>query len=192
MNAYLHPMIAEWCKREGLGMYDLGGGHRCPAAFTPVDMDLPEGILGIKLDVTTQPIGDFTGVGRVGCFRAVDFFEHIPSTKVPQLMNDLYAALAHGGWLITETPAVSDRDGRVGWGAFRDPTHVSFWCDDSWRYYTESELGRFVRAIKCRFQEVRIWNDYPSEAHHQTKCPYVFADLCAGKTGKRLPGGLRI
>lgn len=194
MNAYLHALVAEWCRREGLAMYDLGGAHRCPEGFVPIDRELPDGMPGLRMDVLSHDFKEWLArnEGRAGCVRAVDFFEHIPSTRVPGLMNDLHALLAHEGWLLTETPAVSDDEGRVGWGAFRDPTHVSFWTPDNWRYYTEAGLARFVPEVRCKFQEVRIWVDYPSEGHFREKCPYLYADLCAGKPGRRLPGGLRI
>ncbi len=199
-NAYLHAMVVEWCRREGLAMIDLGGAHGCPEGFIPLDSALPLEVPGIHADVFAALRGGMIGYdwaetlrdSKVGCFRATDFMEHIPSTRVPELMNGIWQALAHGGWLLTETPAVCDNMGRVGWGAFRDPTHVSFWTPDNWRYYTEADLAKYVPEIKCKFQEVRIWLDYPSPQHFQSHCPYLFADLCASKDGKPLPGGLRI
>jgi len=74
--------------------------------------------------------------GSVGCVRAFDFLEHVPTCRdstcdhgadgmagkcIVGLMNELYRVLAPGGWIISCTPST---DGR---GGFQDSTHVSFW-----------------------------------------------------------------
>lgn len=195
LNTYLFPLIHEWCTRESLQMFDLGGAHNCPPGYIPIDMNLPDNVPGIKADVLDKNTPLWTRIpeGTAGVIRGCDFFEHIPSPNIPELMNDIYKCLAHGGWLLTQTPCVCAPDGSVGWGAYRDPTHVSFWVPDSWRYYTEANLARFLNGrVQCRFQEVRVWIDFPSAAHAEERCPYIFADLCAAKGRERLPGGLRI
>lgn len=194
MNKYLHPLIFEWCKRNNLKMLDLGGAHDCPKGlgFESVDMYPAEGVdyvFDVRLD--TQFDRHFPD-NSVGCFRAVDFIEHIPSSQVPDLMNRLYRKLAPGGWILFEVPSVSGPNGEVGRGAFQDPTHVSFWCENSFWYYTRTEQAKYVPEIKCRFQAVRLWTDYPTEFHAAHFIPYVNADLMAVKDDQRVPGDLFI
>ena len=65
--------------------------------------------------------------------RAVDFLEHVPD-KVA-LFNELYRLLAHGGMLLSLTPST---DGR---GAFQDPTHVAYYNENSFWYFTDANYA---------------------------------------------------
>jgi len=190
MNKYTHRLVFEWCRRERLGMIDLGGAHGCPKEFGFKALDTrntPE--VDIVADVVTglnfhEHIPD----GSVGCFRAWDFFEHIrPGADIIKVMNRLYRCLAPGGWIISSTPAVSGPDGRIGRGAFQDPTHVSYWSDNNWWYFTNKNFAKYIPDFKGRFQAVRIWTEYPSEWHFHNQIPYVMADLVALK-GQREAG----
>lgn len=195
-DKYLHALVKEWCRREKLPMYDLGGAHNCPPGYTPIDMSpavLKAG--GIQLDVLDG--GKEGGLNRfpdnsVGCFRAFDFLEHIPPEKVVFLMNKLYDKLVPGGWLLTMTPAVCDDDGRCGRGAYQDPTHVSFWSSNNTWYFSKKTHAKFVPEIRCRFQTVRLNNGYPSEWHREHLIPYVTWDAAAIKPGVYWPGPVEI
>lgn len=176
---YSHPILEEWCRREGLPMIDLGAAHNKPSGF--IGLDKVEGV-----DMQCDALSAFCGEepieeNSVGCIRAVDFLEHIPIGQVIPLMNGLYRALAPGGWLITMTPST---DGR---GAFQDPTHCSFWNENSFWYYTNRKYSQFVPEIDCRFQAARLWTLFPSGWHQEHKISYVHADLIALK-GQRQPG----
>lgn len=172
-DQYLAPLVAEWCRREGLLMIDLGGAHNCPPMYTPVDLNpevkkLPNGICA---DIRTIDLAD------VGCFRAVDFLEHIPSPEIPSLFNRLYDMLIPGGFILSTTPSITDDAGRVGRGAFQDPTHVSFWSKNNWWYYTDRNLAKYIPEYRGRFQTVRLLHNYPSEWHFRNGIPYVIADV---------------
>jgi glycosyltransferase involved in cell wall biosynthesis len=183
-DRWLHDLVREWCRREKLPMYDLGGAHNCPDGYIPIDIDpaVKKHPLGIQCDVL-QPEGLFPYLkpNSVGCFRAFDFLEHIPANRVPWLMNHLYDLLVPGGFLLTHTPAVCDDSGRCGRGAYQDPTHVSFWSSNNFWYVTDRNFAKYVPEIRCRFQAVRLSNGYPSAWHHMHLIPYVDADLCALK-----------
>lgn len=193
-DRFLHALVAEECRRSGRRMLDLGGAHDCPAGFTPVDRLLPAGAAGIRADVTaglTDEAGEPLAPGSVGCVRAADFLEHLPPDRVVGVMNHLYDLLAPGGWLLSLTPAVSDAQGRVGRGAFQDPTHLSFWSENNFWYFTRRAQARYVPAVRCRFQAVRLGTGYPSRWHEVNWIPYVTADLCAVGAG-RTPGPVDI
>lgn len=211
-DKYLHPLVGEWCRRENLPMFDLGGAHNCPPGYIPVDPALPN---GHKCDYPSQPGEVRNALPRikgkesqglavdvfrlrhelpsnsVGCFRAADFLEHIPASHVPDLMNTLYDLLVPGGFLLTSTPAVCDDEGRAGRGAWQDPTHVSGWSSNNFWYYTDRNFAKYVPEIQCKFQTVRLFNYYPSDWHRFHLIPYVVADLCAHKGGHH-PGPVNI
>jgi hypothetical protein len=88
--------------------------------------------------------------------------------------------------LLTLTPST---DGR---GAFQDPTHVAFYNENSFWYFTDQDYARFAPQLKCRFQVSRLATYYPSEWHEQCKISYVCANLIAIKEGPRQGGFLRI
>lgn len=175
-NQNLRLLVDEWCKRQLLPKFDLGGLHSCPEGWVGVDFRGGEGVL--QLDVTKGlPWAD----NSVGAIRAHDFLEHISVGQVVPLMNEIYRVLAPGGWLLSQTPST---DGR---GAFQDPTHISFWNQNSFWYYTRAEQAKYVPEIKAKFQATRLFTHYPSEYHEQNDISYVVADLCALK-GQRCAG----
>lgn len=188
-NRYVYDLVAEWAKRSGLPMLDLGGATGCPAGYKSVDLRNADIVCDIRYGL---PLPD----SSVACIRAYDFLEHVPTCRdstcdhgadgkspkcVVGLMNEIYRVLAPGGWLVSRTPST---DGR---GAFQDPTHVSYWNPNSFWYYTRAEQAKYVPGIRCRFQGTRIWQTFPTEWHRTHNIPYVYADLVALK-GQRQPG----
>lgn len=85
----------------------------------------------------------------VDSIRAHDFLEHIPIGKTIGVMNEIWRVLKPGGIFDSLTPST---DGR---GAFQDPTHVSFWNQNSWRYYSD-EVHRNLYGITANFEIQKI------------------------------------
>jgi SAM-dependent methyltransferase len=99
------------------------------------------------------------------------------------LINEIYRLLAPGGLLLSMTPST---DGR---GAFQDPTHVAFYNENSFWYYTEASYRNFVPEIKARFQSSRLVTTFPTEWHARHNIPYVTANLIALKEPMARNGG---
>jgi hypothetical protein len=118
----------------------------------------------------------------VGCINAIDCLASVSAGKeVIQVMNRCYDLLVPGGWLLIDVPST---DGR---GAFCDPTHVSFWNELSFRYYTNKDFSKYIPDYTGRFQQVVLKTHMPSKWHQENNVPFVRADLCALK-GQRQPG----
>ncbi|MWB97118.1 glycosyltransferase [Agromyces seonyuensis] len=166
-----------WARREGLACLDLGAAHAKPQGYLGVDQHDGPGVdvvarLPERLDLPDS---------SVGVIRAVDFFEHV-ADKIG-LINELHRLLVPGGVLITRTPST---DGR---GAFQDPTHVAFYNENSFWYYSDENYTRYVPEIEARFQVSRLHTHFPTEWHRQTDIPYVVAHLLALKPGAPPNGG---
>lgn len=162
---YSRAMIERWARDEGLPMLDLGGRLNSPPGYVSVD------IFGADICVDLNEPWPFAD-GSVGVLRASHVFEHLRNPI--HAMNEAWRVLAPGGWLLVEVPST---DGR---GAFQDPTHVSFWNENSFWYYTRQSHSRFIPAFTGRFQASRIVTYDP---FGDPTIPVVQADLIALKDG---------
>jgi glycosyltransferase involved in cell wall biosynthesis len=177
-DKYIEKNALAWCERNNLVALDLGAAHSKPFGYLGVDKYDGEGV-DIIADITN---GIDLPDNSVGVIRAIDFLEHIPD-KVA-VFNEMYRLLAHGGMILSSTPST---DGR---GAFQDPTHVAFYNENSFWYFTNEFYAKYVPEITCKFQVSRMLTYYPSEWHEYHKICYVRANLVAVKDGPRIAGEL--
>ncbi len=177
-NRYIEANALSWAKRRRLLALDLGAAHAHPSGYLGVDRRAADGV-DIVAELPAQlPLAE----ASVGVIRAVDFMEHV-ADKIG-LFNELYRLLAPGGLLLSQTPST---DGR---GAFQDPTHVAFYNENSFWYYTEANYRNFVPEIQARFQVSRLVTSYPSEWHAAHDISYVTGNLIAVKEPMDRNGGL--
>lgn len=153
-------------------LVDIGGGLNPLSNYLTIDKegahvncDLNKGI----------PLPD----NSVGVINASHVLEHL---KDPEFsMREIHRVLAHGGWAFIEVPST---DGR---GAFQDPTHVSFWNENSFLYYTDAYLANFIRNKDIKFQSFRCQTWFPNEWLKSLNVSVVSAWLVALKDGPILP-----
>lgn len=176
---YSRAMAIRWAKDEGLAMLDLGGRFNAWEGFKTVDLRDADVITNLE---ERWPFED----NSVGVLRASHIFEHLKDPV--HAMNEAYRVLAPGGWLFLEVPST---DGR---GAFQDPTHKSFWNENSIWYYTNKDFARFVPEYTGRFQNSRTVTYYPDEFSRAHNISSVQADLIAikGEYAKRPVGEVLI
>ncbi len=148
-NQYAQRLAEKDADVRGLMKVDIGGGLNPYPGYVTVDTretanfvhDLNNGI----------PLPD----NSVGVLNASHILEHLyDKTKI---MGEIHRVLAHGGWAFIEIPST---DGR---GAFQDPTHVSYWNENSFLYYTDKYLADFISNDTIRFQEFRKETYFPNE-----------------------------
>ena len=159
--------------KKGLLKVDIGGGLFPKEGYMTIDQegaditcDLNDGI----------PLPD----NSVGVINASHVIEHLRDPI--KTMREIHRVLAHGGWAFIEVPST---DGR---GAWQDPTHVSFWNEHSFWYYTDRNKAQFIRNTDIRFQTYRL--DTFEMAPH---IPCVAAHMIAIKDDSiRYPGILSI
>jgi glycosyltransferase involved in cell wall biosynthesis len=176
-NQYALKLAEKDAGDRGLLKVDLGGGINPLPDYLVIDQanahinyDLNNGI----------PLPD----NSVGVLNASHVIEHL---KDPiKTMREIHRVLAHGGWAFIEVPST---DGR---GAFQDPTHVSYWNENSFLYYTDAYLAQFIRNKEIRFQEFRRETWFPNEWLRNLNVCVTTAWLVAVKDGPRLPHILKI
>ena len=168
---YIESLAQRWSEINGLRRLDLGGRINSRAGFESVD--LKDANVNCNLD-HRWPFRD----GSVGVVRAFDAIEHLRSPI--HTMTELYRVLAPGGYAIIQVPST---DGR---GAFQDPTHVSFWNENSFLYYTNRDWAKYIDT-PVRFQAMRL---FTTEKDAHGVC-WVVAHLVKLTDG-RVPGAVLI
>lgn len=178
-NQWSQKLAERDAELKGLKKIDIGGGIDGRPGYITIDQhgsdiecDLNEGI----------PMEDNS------CYvvNASHVIEHLRDPI--KTMREIHRVLAHGGWAFIEVPST---DGR---GAFQDPTHVSFWNQNSFWYYTRSQQARYIRNKTIKFQTYRLETGYPSQWWKENHIPVVYASLVALKdeNGRRFPGKIEI
>jgi SAM-dependent methyltransferase len=98
----------------------------------------------VDIEDSTIPLPD----NSVGVINASHVLQKV-SDKT-KIISEIYRVLSDGGWAFIEIPST---DGR---GAFQDPTHVSFWNQNSFLYYTRKEKADYIQNTTIKFQEFRL------------------------------------
>lgn len=157
---------------RGLLKVDIGGGIDGRAGYMKIDQeggdincDLNDGI----------PLPD----NSVGVINASHVLEHLKDPL--KSMREIHRVLVDGGWAFIDVPST---DGR---GAFQDPTHISYWNQNSFLYYTEKNQARFIRNNTIRFQTYRMETTFYNDWWKQNNIPCVVAWLRAIKSSEKRP-----
>ncbi len=168
-NKYIVELAKRWASDHGLPVYDFGGAINPTPGFITVDQR--EGA-----DIVCDLEQDWPfETSSVGIVRACHVFEHLSDPI--HTMNELYRVLAPGGFAFIELPST---DGR---GAWQDPTHKSWWNENSFFYYTRKTHALFVPEYTGRFQISDLRTYFPSKWYEDNKIPCVRAHLIALKPG---------
>lgn len=135
-------MFKKWAEDEDLDCLDLGGRFNCPKGYTSVDLQDADIVMDLSKPWTLEE-------NSVGVLRAYHILEHLPNSI--HFFNEAYRVLAPGGLLLIEVPSSN------GLGAFSDPTHISFFNQLSFEYYTNEYYAKFIRPqYNGKFQRSRI------------------------------------
>ncbi|MFI9488506.1 glycosyltransferase [Promicromonospora sp. NPDC052451] len=168
-------LAVAWARRGGLAAIDVGTKQRPGRALVPGATELE-----VDADAPLLPYGE----GEVGVVVATELLQRIPDRAA--LFAECHRVLGHGGLVLTLTPST---DGR---GAFQDPTHVSYWNQNSFWYLTQAKLRdhAFPEQPQMRFQVSGLRTYYPTEFDRANDISYVAANLIAVKEGPRQGGPL--
>jgi O-antigen biosynthesis protein len=163
-NSSIWALAEKFAEDNNLAKIDLCGGLDCPPKYTPIDRYPSVGGIVCDLDGPWN-----LEANSVGVLRAQDAVEHLKNPI--HTMNQAWRILAPGGFFMINVPSTN------GKGAFCDPTHVSFWNDLSFRYYTDKNFAKYVPEFVGKFQLLRCIEWFPSEWHATNNVPYVEVHL---------------
>jgi len=174
-------MMLEWQQRlaerdadlRGLRKLDIGGGLYPREGYESVDIQ--NGMITADLN-DRWPFED----NSVGVINASHVLEHLHDKH--HSMSEIHRVLADKAWAFIEVPST---DGR---GAFQDPTHVSYWNQNSFWYYTDKYYADFIYNDKIRFQSFNVDTYFPNEWMYNNNIPVTRAYLSAIKSDERRPG----
>ena len=173
---YAWDLACKDAKDRGLDIVELGGGIN-PRAGCNINIDLEDGNVTADLN-NGIPLPD----NSVGVINASHILEHLHDKH--KIMAEIHRVLADDGWVFIQVPST---DGR---GAFQDPTHVSYWNENCFWYYTRKDKAMFIRNDKIRFQEFKLdtfWWEPRSD-----NIAITDAWLVAIKSDKRRPHPVKI
>ena len=140
---HAEKMFLKWADDNELMKLDLGGRFDCPEGYISVDLLDADIVMDLAMD--WKEIAD----DSVGVLRAYHILEHLPDSI--HFFNEAYRVLAPGGLLLIEVPSSN------GMAAFSDPTHISFYNQLSFEYFTNESYGKYVRPqLKAKFQKSRV------------------------------------
>jgi len=172
-HKYAYQLAERDADLKNLLKIDIGGGINPRPGYKTLDMydadyicDLNDGI----------PLPD----NSVGVINASHVIEHLHDKQ--KTMEEIFRVLVDGGWAFIEVPST---DGR---GAWMDPTHVSYWNQNSFYYYTRQDQAQYIRNDKIKFQEFRLETAFPSQWWKDNNIPVVYAWLRVIKSNNRRPG----
>ena len=159
-DANIGALATSWSRREGLAVLTLVTDTSPPI----VDSDPGDIVLVDPYDPRIEYDGD-----SVGVIKAVELLQRVPDRTA--LFNECYRVLVHGGIVMSETPSTEGR------GAFQDPTHVSFYNENSFWYLTQAALFRSMPQLRAAI---------PGESHQDVlsdRMASTVADsLCRGES----------
>jgi glycosyltransferase involved in cell wall biosynthesis len=148
-NKYAWDLAVKDANDKGLLVVDLGGGINPRPGCKTIDLEDADIIADLNEGI---PLPD----NSVGVLNASHLLEHLKDPL--KCMQEIHRVLADGGWAFIEVPST---DGR---GAWQDPTHISYWNENSFWYYTRADKAAFIRNKTTRFQSFKLetvwWDDH--------------------------------
>lgn len=140
-HQYAFNLAERDAELSGLAKISLGTNVEAPSGY----MSVGEGAKDVNFDLNNGiPVPD----NSVSVIRAFDVLEHVRDPL--KIMSEIHRVLCHGGWAFIEVPST---DGR---GAFQDPTHVSYWNENSFWYYTKADKAKYIKNNNIKFQNFRL------------------------------------
>lgn len=178
-DQYMRELAERDADKNNLLKIDLGGGLNPFPGYKTIDLrDSADIVADLNNGI---PLPD----NSVGVLNAHHILEHLKDQQF--IMSEIHRVLVDGGWAFIEVPSTEGR------GAFQDPTHVTYWNQNSFLYWTHREQANYIDNKDIRFQEYKLIDYYPNEFMKDRNILITCAVLVALKDEKkRYPGARHI
>lgn len=114
---------------------DIGSGRAKYLDYITVDNDPSVGAdFCIDVEDDIQHVKIFSYIGKVDEIRAFHILEHFKPENKVKVMALFWDLLKDGGVLDIEVPLFPHP------ASIQDPTHLSFWCQESFRYFIKNDV----------------------------------------------------
>jgi SAM-dependent methyltransferase len=141
---------------------EIGGGHLVQPGWVNLDCRNGFGEWCRMAQDTPWPTAD----GSVDAIRASHILEHVPAGQERiDIFNEAWRVLRPGGTFEVLLPLVITANGLPTWHAIADPTHVSFWCRESFHYFTGAFAANADYGIKLWTEQHWSLNPEGFEGH---------------------------
>lgn len=132
---------------------EIGGGTLVQPGWINLDSRNGLGPWRREAQDTPWPTED----GSVDAIRASHILEHVPAGQARiDIFNEAHRVLKPGGVFEVILPLMTG-----SWHAIADPTHVSFWCRESFYYFMQAEPGQPGQAVFAANADygIRLWRE---------------------------------
>lgn len=135
---------------------EIGGGTLAQPGWVNLDSRNGHGEWQRAAQQVPWPTGDNT----VDHILASHVLEHIPAGEDRiDIFNECHRVLKPGGIFEVKLPLAITENGQLSWHAWADPTHVSFWCRESFYYFMEGgSPGVAVFAANADYG-IKLWRE---------------------------------
>jgi len=122
---------------------DLGSGRAHFKDYKTIDNDDAVGA-DYRIDILRLPFEN----NSIEEVRAHHILEHIETKNKVRIMAEIYRVLRRGGILDIEVPLFPHP------ASIQDPTHLSFWCKESFWYFIKG--NKFGEAFAKRYSQCKV------------------------------------
>jgi SAM-dependent methyltransferase len=137
---------------------EIGGGSLVQPGWLNLDSRNGIGEWRREAQETPWPTGD----GTVDAIRASHVLEHVPAGQARiDIFNEAHRVLRPGGVFEVVLPLAITESGGMSWHAWADPTHISFWCRESFYYFMQAYPGAPGQAVFAANADygIKLWRE---------------------------------
>ena len=135
---------------------EIGGGALVQPGW--LNLDSRNGLPGWRREAQDVPWPTLDN--SIDAIRASHVLEHVPAGQARiDIFNEAHRVLKPGGIFEVILPLAITASGGLSWHAWADPTHVSFWCRESFYYFMQgASPGVAVFAANADYG-IKLWSE---------------------------------